>query len=233
MNKITCAIIEDEKPAREGLENYIRQVDFLQHEKSFKSAVEAITFFSVHEVDLLFVDIELPGIKGIDFLRILKKDVKIIFTTAYSEYALESFEFDVIDYMLKPISFERFLKAVLKAKERFQNNESEEDCFFVKEDGKLKKIEKTDILYFESDQNYTRIVTGNTKHYLLIPFKKVLDALIDFGFIKISRGCAVKKSGIQSIEGNQIEIDGHTLQISRRLREQVVREITLNKMLKK
>lgn len=235
MNKINCLIVEDEALAREGLEKYINQIDFLNLKGSCKNAVKAQNFLNEHKIDLLFLDIEMPKLKGTDFLRTLKHSPNVIFTTAYSQYALESFEFDVIDYLVKPITFERFLQATNKAFRVF-NKSSETNnpsYFFVKDGTKLVKIFTKDIILVESAQNYVNIVTDSSKHLVLMPLKSFLEQIPEGELLLISRGCAVKVSKIDSIEGNQLTLGEHKAQISRRMKEDVMEIIVNNNLFKK
>ena len=182
MRKIKCLIIDDESIARQGIEKYARQIDFLEVAGLCKNAIQANALLNQQETDLLFLDINMPQLSGMDFLKTLSKPPYVIFTTAYSEYALESFAFDVIDYLVKPISFERFLQSVNKAN-RMINKDFEsgvDNYFYVKESQKLVKILVNEIVFIEAVQNYVNTTTTD-KHMVLIPLKSILDLLPNNG----------------------------------------------------
>ena len=155
---MNCIIIEDELPAQNIVKNYISKIPDIELINSFQTAISANNFLKDNVVDTIFLDINLPDISGLDFIKTIKKPPKIIITTAYPEYALESFEYEVIDYLIKPISFDRFLQAANKAY-RLVNVTEKDNVFFVKSDKSLKKIEASEILFLEAMQNYVKIVT--------------------------------------------------------------------------
>lgn len=236
MNKITCLIIDDEALAREGLEKYVNQIDFLDLIGVCKNALQAQSIMNEYEIDLLFLDIEMPKIMGIDFLRSLKNAPFIIFTTAYSQYAIESFEFDVIDYLVKPITFERFLQASNKANRLINKKKHRIETpsyFFVKVDGKLIKLFVKDILFVESVQNYINIHTLERKYMVLMPLKVMLSYLPEAEFIQTHKSYVVSKFKIAEIEGNQIRIGTHKIPISRRLKDSSLKSIIADRLLDK
>jgi len=241
--KINCVIVDDEALARKGLEKYVKEIDFLNLKGMCKNAMEANSILNIEDIDLLFLDIEMPMLSGIDFLKTLKNTPKIIFTTAYSEYAIESFEFDVVDYLVKPISFERFLQAANKAhrlisktspvEEKVVAVEKEEEFIFIKADKQLVRIKLKDILYVESMQNYIRIHT-NTKYYTtLVPLKKILEMLPKKNFIQVHKSFIVSKFKVDAIAGNQILMNDFKVPIGRSLREEVISSLVKDKILKK
>ncbi len=241
--KINCIIVDDESLARKGLEKYVKEIEDLELKGVCKNAMQANTIINNEKIDLLFLDIEMPMISGIDFLNSLKHTPKIIFTTAYSEYAIESFEFDVVDYLVKPISFERFLQAANKAY-RFisdkpptviqgKTEEKEEEFIFVKTDKQLVKILLKNILFVESMQNYIRIHTIDNSHITLVPLKKVFDILPEKDFIQVHKSYVISKSKVEAIVGNQILMGAHKIPIGRSLKEEVLEILVKNKILKK
>lgn len=233
MNKISCLIVDDEALAREGLENYVRQIDFLDLRGICKNALQAQDLMARYEIDLLFLDIEMPKITGIDFLRSYKSAPFIIFTTAYSQYALESFEFDVIDYLMKPITFERFLQAVNKGNRLIsfkKHRNVPPPYFFAKVDGKLIKIFVKDILFVESVQNYINIHTQENKFMVLMPLKVIFGYLPEGEFIQVHKSFIVSKSKISEIEGNLIKIGRNKIPISRRLKDATFKSILENRL---
>jgi DNA-binding LytR/AlgR family response regulator len=241
--KINCIIVDDEALARKGLEKYVKEIGFLDLKGVCKNALEANTILKNAKIELLFLDIEMPMLSGIDFLKSLQFTPKIIFTTAYSEYAIESFDFDVIDYLVKPISFERFLQAANKAHRFISKNmpsikrendiTREEEYIFIKSDKQLVKIVLKDILLIEAMQNYVRIFTKLKSHIAHVPLKKVLEILPPKDFIQTHKSFVISKSKVESIVGNQILIEGHKVPIGRSLKEEVVEHLITDKVLKK
>jgi DNA-binding LytR/AlgR family response regulator len=175
---IKCIIIDDEPLARKGLKEYIADVNFLELIGEFDNGLKAAELLNKGEVQLLFLDIQLPRITGLDFFKSLQQPPPVIFTTAYPQYALEGFEVNALDYLVKPISFERFLKAVMKAREYYEvrdNNTAtpavSADYFFIKSDNKLVKLFFEDLLFAEALQNYVVIHTKEKKYITYLTFK--------------------------------------------------------------
>ena len=239
MNQLTCLIIDDEPIARQGLENYVQQIDFLDLKGICKNAMQANTILKEQSIDLLFLDIEMPMLSGIDFLKTTANPPAVIFTTAYSKYALEGYQFDVIDYLLKPISFDRFLLAankalrLLKPKQQDHEKEEENPYIFVKTDKQLVKLNIAEILYIEGMQNYIIFHTTKEKVMALVPLKNIFDLLSETDFIKIHKSYVVAKDKIETIVGNQVSIADKLLPISTRMRKEVVEKLTGNRLLKK
>lgn len=241
--KINCIIVDDEALARKGLEKYVKEIDFLELKDVCKNALQANAIINREKIDLLFLDIEMPMLSGIDFLKSLKHAPKVIFTTAYSEHAIESFEFDVVDYLVKPISFERFLQAANKA-HRFisgetplvkteNNKEQKEEYVFIKTDKQLVKLLVNDILFIEAMQNYIRIITKEKSHITLVPLKKVLDILPQRDFIQVHKSYVISKLKVEAIVDNHILIEEHKIPIARSLKEEVLEKLLRDKVLKK
>src|SRR5215213_3762149 len=166
--KIRCLIVDDEPPARKVIRNYVADVPMLQLEGECANAVQAMSFLQQHPVDLVFLDIRMPQLNGVDFLKILKHPPKVILTTAHAEYALEGYDLDVVDYLLKPVQFDRFLKAVHKAAQLNYTpempiaKETKQDGFvYFRADRKMVKVMLNDILYIESMKDYVKIITTN------------------------------------------------------------------------
>ena len=228
-NKIHCLIIEDEPPAREILKQHIAGVEALELAGTCSNAVEAVSFLKEHPVDLLFLDIQMPQLLGTNFIRTLKHPPKVIFTTAYGKYAVEGFELDAVDYLLKPISFERFLKAVNKvlqlnisaaqaeptsATKEKQNGESNSFLYFRAE-RKMVKVFFRDILYVEGLKDYIRIVTDNktiVTKYVLSTLEEMLPAN---EFLRIHKSYMVAIYKIESYNADTIHIAKHELPIGR------------------
>jgi DNA-binding LytR/AlgR family response regulator len=235
---ISCIIIDDEPLARKGLKEYIADVDFLQLAGEFDGPLKAADLISRGEAQLLFLDIQMPKITGLEFFKTIQHPPPVIFTTAYPQYALEGFEVNALDYLVKPISFERFLKAALKAKEYYEVREKNVaetgvDHFFVKADNKLIKIAFGDILFAEALQNYVIIHTTGKKYITYLTFKSVEDYLPADKFIRVHKSYIVSSSKIDSIEGNDIRIGQHHIPISRNLKDEVMEKLLKGKFLKR
>jgi DNA-binding LytR/AlgR family response regulator len=240
--KIDCIIIDDEPLARKGLKEYIADVDFLALVGEFDAPLKAMELVSSKRVHLIFLDIQMPKITGLQFFNSLQQPPPVIFTTAYPQYALDGFELNALDYLVKPISFERFLKASLKAKEyyelRGQNKErgsgiAASDHLFIKADGKLVKILYNDILYVEALQNYVTIHTKEKKFITYLTFHSIEEFLPAALFIKTHKSYLVAISKVESIDGACIQIGAHTIPISRNLKEAVMERLMNDRFLKR
>jgi len=233
---IHCAIIDDEPLARKGLKEYIADVDFLELVGEFDSPLKAANMISRGEVQLLFLDIQMPKITGLDFFKSIQNPPPVIFTTAYPQFALEGFEVNALDYLVKPISFDRFLKAALKAKEFYEvreKNTPADDHFYIKADNKLVKIQFEDVLLVEALQNYVVIHTAGKKYLTYLTFKSVEDYLPSDKFLRVHKSYIVAASKIDSIEGNDIRIGQHHIPISRNLKDEVMERLLKGKFLKR
>jgi DNA-binding LytR/AlgR family response regulator len=237
---MNCIIIDDEPLARKGLREYIQDVDFLNLVGEFDNALKATDLLSIGEIDLLFLDIHMPKITGIDFLRSLQHPPQVIFTTAYPQYAVEGFDLNVLDYLVKPISFDRFLKAVMKAKEAVGRKmispsaqSLKEDYVFIKADNKLVKIFYHDILFVEALQNYVTIHTSTKKYITYLTFKSIEESLPGDQFVRVHKSYLVSASKIESIEGNMIRIATHEIPISRTIKEEVLEKLLKGRFLKR
>jgi DNA-binding LytR/AlgR family response regulator len=241
--KINCIIIDDEPLARKGLREYIADVEFLQLLGEFDNPVKAMDLLAKEEVQLLFLDIQMPKISGLDFFKTLKYAPPVIFTTAFPQHALEGFELNALDYLVKPVSFERFLKAAIRAKEYYevrQKNSMEgatgtamPEYFFIKADGKLVKINYDDILFVEALQNYVVIQTREKKYITYLTFKAVEDYLPSNRFIKTHKSYIISASRVDSIEANDIRIGQHHIPISRNLKDEVMEKLVNGKFLRR
>lgn len=230
--KLQCIIIDDEPMARMGLKEYISDTGFLELAGEYDNPLKAAGL----QADLLFLDIQMPKLNGVDFLRSLPHPPMVIFTTAHSEYALQGFELNVIDYLVKPFTFERFLKAALKAQAFAGYHEAKtppDDYFFIKCDNKLERVSFADILYVEALQNYVAIYTPQRKFITYLTFKAVEDYLPDTLFIKVHKSFIVSVSKIDSIDGNDIFIGKEQIPVSRNLKEEVMKRVLNNRYLKR
>lgn len=236
---INCLIIDDEPLARKGLKEYIADVDFLYCMGEYDNALKAAELISRGEIQLLFLDIQMPKITGLDFFKTLPNAPPVIFTTAYPQYALEGFEVNALDYLVKPISFDRFLKSVLKAKEFYEVRDTNikeavsSDYFFIKADNKLVKILFDDVLFVEALQNYVTIHTLLKKYMTYLTFKSVEAYLPANKFLKVHKSYIVAASKIDTIEGNDIRIGQQHIPISRNLKEEVMARLLKGKFMKR
>ncbi|MEO6833041.1 MAG: LytTR family DNA-binding domain-containing protein [Chitinophagaceae bacterium] len=228
---INCLVVDDEPIARKGLLEYIREVDYLHPVGECKTAMECANFLQKGKIDLLFLDIQMPKLTGIEFLKALAQPPFVIFTSAYSEYALESFELDVLDYLLKPISFPRFLKATEKARNYLQTPEKalsvSGDIFFIKCNGKIEKIVVADVIYIEGMANYVVIHAKSKKYLTYLTFHGIEEQLPNDMFIRIHKSYLVALSAVQSIDGAILNIEGKALPISKNYRNEVMNKIEL------
>lgn len=226
-----CIIIDDEPLARELLESYIQKIPFLQLEQSFPSAIEASLAVHSQAIDLIFLDIEMPHLNGLDFLRNLKQPPAIIFTTAYAEYALDAFNLNVVDYLLKPIEFNRFFQAVNKViKSAPEQTETilpattpniqetkpvaDDKYFFIKTDQKIVKVLTQDILFIEGLQKYVKIHLTTEVLISLTSLSHLLEKLPSDSFTRIHRSYIINIAHIDSIQGNTVTIQDHQLPLS-------------------
>jgi len=241
--KISCIIIDDEPLARKGLKEYIADVEFLHLIGEFDNPVKAMEMLAKEEVQLLFLDIQMPKITGLDFFKTLRHAPPVIFTTAFPEYALEGFELNALDYLVKPISFERFLRAAMRAKEFYEvrqkniaeTSQSPEAAgyFFIKADNKLVKLFYDEILFVEALQNYVVIQTSEKKYITYLTFRSVEEYLPAGKFLKTHKSYIISADKVDSIEANDIRIGQHHIPISRNLKDEVMDKLVKGKFLKR
>lgn len=231
--KIRCILTDDEPMARKGLQGYIEKIDFLELAAVCENAIGLNSILKQQPVDLLFLDIEMPYMTGIELLKNLSNPPKVIFTTAYDKYALQGFELEVLDYLLKPISFERFLKAANKAYDHFKKADQHPDHLFVKADNKLEKIRFDEILFIEALENYIGIYMTDKKIVTHSTLKAFQEKLPPQQFIQPHKSYLVAIDKINSIEGNVLHIQQYQVPISKYQKEEVLEKIVNNALLKK
>ena len=225
MSKLKCIIIEDEPLAVKILSDYISQVPFLELQGAFKDAILATDFLRQQDTDLIFLDIHLPKLKGMAFLKTLTNPPAVIITTAYHQYAVEGFELNVTDYLLKPIEFERFLTAVNKVqtteREPGEPDESKEerDFIFLNVKKKKVKISFSDLVYIESQREYIRVVTTKKEYLSKMSTHEIETLLPASGFKRIHRSFIVSISRIESYTAEAVEVNGVSIPIGRSYRD--------------
>lgn len=221
---LRCLIIEDEPLAAEILEDYIRQVPFLKLDGMCTDALEGLTHLQQHAIDLLFLDIHLPGLKGLDFLRTLPQAPAVIITTAYHEYALQGYELNVVDYLLKPIEFKRFVEAVNKVKAKAPAGKP--DTITLHAEKKTIILSVAEILFVESQKEYIKVQT-TTKSYLskyaLTKMEAELDAEL---FLRVHRSFIINTQHLKAFTANEVEVGGITIPIGGNYKEAVEKRLS-------
>ncbi|MCK9208980.1 MAG: LytTR family DNA-binding domain-containing protein [Salinivirgaceae bacterium] len=226
MNTIRCIAVDDEPLALTIISEYARKVPFISLEKVFTNATDALMYLQTEKPELVFLDIQMPEIKGIDLARIIQWKTAIIFTTAYSQYAVESYSLDAIDYLLKPVPFERFLQAVNKAARYLQNEKitsssDERNFLFVKSGYKSVKINFDDIFYIEGLKEYVTIFAKSQKVLKLDTLKNLEQLLPKNHFIRVHKSYIVNLNYVKASFGNTIEINDKQIPVGRAYKEVV------------
>jgi two-component system, LytTR family, response regulator len=230
-----CVIVDDEPLAIEIIETYIRQIKDAVLIEKFTDPVEAFTFLQKNSVDVLLLDLNMPMLNGMELLKSLKQKPAIIITTAYRDFAVESFELDVLDYLVKPIAFPRFLKAINKAinisaqtvPEPVTSESKEEvNTLWLKVDKKLIPVTVSEILYIESLKDYVRVVTPIQKLVVYHTLQALLEKLPEPEFIRIHKSFIVQVTKVESIEGNMVHVKNVTLPIGRNFRKGLLEKVS-------
>lgn len=220
MRKFTCAIIDDEPLACELIEGFVNQIDFISNEATFSESMEAIIWLKKNPVDFVFLDIQMPDMDGMEFARLLPESIRIIFTTAFREYALESYEVSAIDFLLKPIRFEKVLRACEKVREWYNLNEyvniknDNKDIteIFLKVNGEIRRIGLDQILYIEGMKDYVKIVLKNDKPIISYLRMKNLEEILPFSkFLRINKSYIVSLSNIRTVDNKHCLYIGDTM----------------------
>lgn len=236
MNKtIKCLIVDDEPVAREIIEQHISQVDGLVLVASCKNAMEAFKLINAKEIDVIFLDINMPEISGLSFARSINKNIKVIFSTAYREYAVDGFDLQAVDYLLKPISFDRFLQAINKYKDEHLRIASSDKTYsgevsntfmYVRSERKMVRVNFNEILYVESLSDYVKIHTTDQVIVTRETISNVTELLPEKDFLRIHRSYLIALDRINSFTNEYIEIGKHQLPISRSYKDQVMEKLT-------
>jgi DNA-binding LytR/AlgR family response regulator len=239
MSKLKILLVDDEYLALNLLEQFAQELPDLEIVGKVKSPIQALDILQNQSVDILFLDIQMPVLSGVNLLKTLKNPPITIFTTAYSDYAVQAFDLNVVDYLLKPFSFERFLQSVNKAKDLLQKAQTPpspkesiqtvseaKDYLVMKVDGKIEKIKIPDILYIEGLKEYIKIVTPQRQYVTLESMKNMEDALAAHDFIRTHKSYIVSKKRVQTLEGNLLDLGAKIkIPISRERKDFVVQAI--------
>lgn len=230
---ISCLIIDDEPLAVNVIKNYIEEIANVTIKKTFNNAVEALAYLKDHTADLIFLDINMPLLNGLDFIKNLETKPLIIVTTAYNEYAVKTYELEVLDYLVKPIPFPRFIKAVNRALKALDVNKTTDNSKLIKRPfifikinkKKMKKIYLDEILVIESLRDYLKITTQTNKYIIHSTLTKFTSLLPENIFIRIHRSLTIAIDKIETVEGNSVEIEGIRYVIGRSYIENVKKKI--------
>ncbi|WP_282165188.1 LytR/AlgR family response regulator transcription factor [Cellulophaga baltica] len=225
MSKIKCLVIDDEELARALIIKYISDTPNLELIGEYENALEALPLIKNSSINLIFLDIQMPAINGTDFAKIIGADTNIIFTTAYTEYALEGYELNVVDYLLKPITFNRFLTAVNKVKSKTTPVASIEDSITVKSGYDLYKLKYADILYIKSDSEYVTFYTESKKIMSLQSLKALQKQIPTSHFMRVHRSYIINKTKVTSLKGRDLFINETLIPISDSYYDQVKLEL--------
>lgn len=238
--KITCVIVDDEPMALNLVERYVAKTPFLVLKKKCSSAIEAMEFIKTEPVDLLFLDIQMPDLTGIEFSRMLSKETRVIFTTAFDQYALEGFKVEAIDYLLKPFDYAEFLAAANKANTWFELVKGkqqvalsqEKEFLFVKSEYKQLRIKLADVLYFEGLKDYIKIwLKDNPKPILtLMSLKSLQEELPETHFMRVHRSFIVSLKNIEVIERSQIIINKQRITVSEQYKPKFLEFVNQNSL---
>ncbi|MCC7378201.1 MAG: response regulator transcription factor [Chitinophagaceae bacterium] len=236
MEKFSCLIVEDEPLAAEVLQDYVSQIPFLECKAICRDGIYAMEVLQMEKIDVLFLDIHLPKIKGLDFLKTLKAPPQVIITTAYRDYALDGYDLNVVDYLLKPISFNRFVTAVNKLKKETGKNittsmifqkTTEQPCLLININKKRIKIFQSDILFIESKKEYISIVTTEQSYITKFTLSEMELQLQKNHFLRIHRSFLIATDKINAFNAVSVEINGHKLPVGRSYKE-IVHPVLLN-----
>jgi DNA-binding LytR/AlgR family response regulator len=237
--KLKCIIIDDEPIARKVLQEFIEEIDYLALVGQAENPLKAMALINSNEIDIIFLNINMPKINGIEFFKNSKLKANVIMTTAYADYAVEAFGLEVLDYLVKPIAFDRFLKACNRAKERGKLIEMsppmqpETDHFFIKCNNQIEKVFYNDLIYAEAMLNYVMLYTSAKKMMVYITIKSLEVQLPATLFMKVHKSFIVNIGKVKSIEGNILDIGNEKITISQNLREKVINDIVKDKMIKR
>lgn len=235
MQKYKCLIIDDEELAQDVIKHYLSSLPMLELVGTCKNAVEAITHLCENHIDIIFLDINMPEINGLEMLKTLTNPPKTILTTAYSNFAIESYEYGVVDYLLKPFKLDRFIKAVNRAIEQIRNSEKKPiqenaknndlNCLFIKEDYITHNVEFAEIQYIQAYGNYLKLYSTKKTYIVRETLQNILEKLPEKHFIKIHKSYVVSIQKIQKIIGNYVIIENHEIPIGITFKNSLIKRI--------
>lgn len=236
---LNCLIVDDEPAARRLLQEYIEEIDFLRLAGVAENPLKAAGLLNNEQVDLIFLDVNMPKMNGMEFLRSSMNLPMVIMTTAYGQYALDGFEMAVVDYLVKPFSLERFLKAVQKAfdleqlKQKAVSDTAETGYFFVKSNGRIERVNHDDLLYVEAMSNYITLYTKTAKLVVYLTIKGILEQLPSGKFVQVHKSAIVNIDKINAIEGNMLRIGDAKITIGQNFHDEAMKKILKDKFLKR
>lgn len=229
MKNLSCLIVDDEPLARRGLSDFVGRSENLYVSAECRNAKEALLFLKEHDVDVIFLDIEMPGIKGIDMLEDMKVRPAVVLVTAYPSYAVKGFDLDVQDYLLKPVAIDRFQQAIRKCREYIDANDNaaslRDSVVYLRSEGKMYNIHLHDILYIQALQNYVQCYTKEQKFIVHLTMKSMQEQLPEAMFCRTHRSYIINMKNIDRITGNIVEIDGNKIPVSRNFSKEFYRKI--------
>jgi len=231
---MNCIVVDDNKMARTALKQLIGQVDFLDLKKIFSSSAEAFNYLQTNNIDLVFLDVEMPGMTGIELLKNLEKRPIVIMVTAKKNYAVEAFELNVADYVIKPVSLSRFSKAVAKAKELFdkeqelqKEREMEKDYIFIRSNSILTKVKSTGIIYVQETDGYVNIHTADKRHVIHSSLKSMEEKLPINKFYKLHNNYIVAIDRIDNVENDMVHVGRHNIPIAEQYKPGLLQKLNL------
>jgi len=229
MKKLNCIAVDDEPLALEVIKRFGEKIPALNLMETFQNPIEAVEFIKENPVDLVFLDIQMPDLTGLEFMNSFAEKPMVIFTTAYADYAIESYEVDAIDYLLKPVLFDRFYKAVNKALMKIEESgteiRAEEDFMFIKSDTRIFKINYNDILYIEGMRDYIAVHTPKQRILTLMSMTRMLDKLPKRRFMRVHKSYIIGIGHIHMIQNNRVLINQKEIPISNSYKEQFLKFI--------
>ena len=225
--KISCLIIDDELASQKVLQHFIAEINSLELKATCNNANDAFKYLQLNDtIDLLFLDINMPILSGLEFYKSLKNPPKVIFTTAYPQFAVEGFEVNAVDYLLKPISFERFLTAINKTISLLNIEKDERDFIILKENKALHKVFFNDILYLEAFGDYVKVHTASKTIITHSTFSNLIDNLPEF-FLRVHKSFSINMNKMDHLSGNQISVENHKIPIGQTYKQTVLNALNL------
>jgi two-component system LytT family response regulator len=226
---MTCVIIDDEPHAIDVLKRYSAQTDMVTLKNTFRNAIEALGYLNEEQIDLVFLDINMPGLSGIQFLQSLRRKPLVIFTTAYSSYAVESYDWEAVDYLLKPILFERFLKAVTKASDILRSSDDNDGFVVLKSGSQIHRVKLSDILFITKEDNYLEVNTADKKILVRGTMNEVFSIFPENSFIRIHKSHVVALAHVRMADTDSVEVNRIKLPLSPNYKDELIRRLRLTK----